>query len=127
MLIGLVGSEMCIRDRDGCVHSCADCGWTGSGGSQVSGGAPQESYNYNNDSFDCGAGFGGFGYGGYGCPYSDGYGAGGGGGYFGGGGASYEGAGGGSSFAAPEAFNVAHQQGVREGNGFVIGGFTTTD
>ena len=110
-----------LNGEDGCVHSCADCGWTGSGGSQVSGGAPQEY------SFACGAGFGGFGYGGYGCPSSAGYGAGGGGGYFGGGGASYEGAGGGSSFAAPEAFNVAHQQGVREGNGYVIVGFTTTD
>ncbi len=101
---GLIGGS-------GCVFSCSDCQYTGSGGTQVSGGIAGPTGHVS-----CpGNSNGGFGFGG--SNTVAGYGTGGGGGYYGGGSGCYEGAGGGSSYTSPLATSVTHTQGVRLGNG----------
>ena len=88
----------------------------GGGGTQATGGAGGTGFANGSA--------GVLGIGGAGAPGGIGAGGGGGGGYFGGGGggagAAGGGGGGGSSFTDPAATAVAHQQGVRAGNGQIV-------
>lgn len=97
----------------GCVFSCSDCQYTGSGGTQVAGGiagpTSHGSCTGNND--------GTFGLGG---DNLGGFGTGGGGGWYGGGSGCFEGAGGGSSYAIGTATNVSYSQGLQTGDGQII-------
>ena len=103
---GLIG-------QSGCLYSCSDCQYTGSGGSQVAGGIAGPTAHGS-----CGGNNNGtLGNGGY---NTGSYGTGGGGGYYGGGSGCFEGAGGGSSYTHPDAVAVAHEVGVRDGNGQII-------
>ncbi|MFN8297139.1 MAG: HYR domain-containing protein [Chitinophagales bacterium] len=104
---GLIG-------QSGCVWSCSDCQYTGSGGSQVAGGIAGPTGHGS-----CGGNQNGaLGQGG--SNTLNGYGTGGGGGYYGGGSGCFEGAGGGSSYTNPLASGVVHTQGFQSGDGQVI-------
>ncbi|MBK8969770.1 MAG: HYR domain-containing protein [Lewinellaceae bacterium] len=101
---GLIGGS-------GCVFSCSNCQYTGSGGTQVGGGiAGPTGHGSCGGNQNGSLGFGG-------SNTLIGYGTGGGGGYYGGGSGCFEGAGGGSSYTSGLASGVTHSQGVRLGNG----------
>ncbi len=103
-----------LTGGNGCSFSCSSCQYTGSGGTQTTGGIAgptgHSSCGGNNN--------GSFGVGG---SNTAGSGTGGGGGWYGGGSGCYEGAGGGSSYVTPTGTsNVTHNQGVRSGNGMIV-------
>lgn len=103
---GLIGGS-------GCVYSCSNCQYTGSGGTQISGGIAGPTAHGS-----CGGNTdGSFGQGG---SNTGSFGTGGGGGFYGGGSGCFEGAGGGSSYTYPLATDVIHTQGVRVGDGLVV-------
>jgi len=102
-----------LTGGSGCVFSCSDCQYTGSGGTQSAGGiAGPTSHGSCTDNHDGTLGNGG--------SNTGGYGTGGGGGYYGGGSGCFEGAGGGSSYTGTGASGVTHTQGYQSGNGQVI-------
>ena len=103
---GLIG-------QSGCDYSCSDCQYTGSGGTQVSGGIAGPTGHGS-----CGGNSNGFL--GSGGSNLGAYGTGGGGGYYGGGSGCYEGAGGGSSYTHPDATEIIHTQGGNLGDGIII-------
>ncbi len=103
-----------LTGGSGCLFSCSDCQYTGSGGTQAAGGiAGPTSHTYCTGNTNGSFGIGG-------SNTVQGYGSGGGGGYYGGGSGCFEGAGGGSSYTSPLATSVTHTQGVRQGNGMIV-------
>ncbi|WP_070137948.1 glycine-rich protein [Crocinitomix algicola] len=102
-----------LEAEGGCLYSCSDCQYTGSGGTQVAGGiAGPTGHGSCGDNHNGEFGLGG--------DNTGSFGVGGGGGYYGGGSGCFEGAGGGSSYTHPDAIEVVHTVGGNIGNGYVI-------